>query len=103
MSAVVAPSLTRARGRTSPIFLLPLLFGGLLGVAEPCVAQNPPLPPPPQAQGALQHAIQRNPGLAAVITRRSTQSPMTPRQDRARRHAAGSPPPLPPAGPGAAP
>src|SRR2546425_1021657 len=94
MSAVVGPSLTRAPGRTSPISLLPLLLGGLLGVAEPCVAQNPPLPPPSQAQGALQQAIQKNPGLADVIRRRLMQSGMTPDQVRARLQAAGYPPTL---------
>src|SRR2546426_4205503 len=94
MSAVVGPSLTRAPGRTSPISLLPLLLGGLLGVAEPCVAQNPPLPPPSQAQGALQQAIQKNPGLADVIRQRLTQSGMTPDQVRARLQAAGYPPTL---------
>src|SRR2546426_8880837 len=94
MSAVVGLSLTRSPGRTSPFSLLPVLLGGLLGVVEPGVAQNPPLPPPSQAQGALQQAIQRNPGLADVIRQRLTQSGMTPDQVRARLQAAGYPPTL---------
>src|SRR6266516_2738880 len=94
MSAVIDPSLTRAPGRASPFSLLPLLLGGLLGIAEPCVAQNPPLPPPSQAQGALQQAVQQNPGLVDVIRRRLMQSGMTPDQVRARLQAAGYPPTL---------
>src|SRR6266516_1016942 len=92
MSAVIDPSLARAPGRTSPFSLLPLLLW--LWVAAPCMAQNPPLPPPSQAQGALQQAIQKNPGLADVIRQRLTQSGMTPDQIRARLQAAGYPPTL---------
>src|SRR6266516_2546295 len=92
MSAVIDPSLARAPGRTSPFSLLPLLLW--LGVAAPCMAQNPPLPPPSQAQGALQQAVQQNPGLADVIRRRLMQSGMTPDQVRARLQAAGYPPTL---------
>src|SRR2546422_4044720 len=43
---------------------LPIVVGGLVGVAPVSVAQNPPLPPPSQAQQALQEAVQQNPGLA---------------------------------------
>src|SRR3989441_7320402 len=50
--------------------------------------------PPSQAQGALQQAIQKNPGLADVIRQRLTQSGMTPDQVRARLQAAGYPPTL---------
>src|SRR6059058_561702 len=91
MSAVIDPSLARTPGRTSPFSLLPLLLW-LLGVAAPCMAQKPTLPPPSQAQGALQQAIQQNPGLADVIRQRLSQSGMTPDQVRARLQAAGYPP-----------
>src|SRR6058998_846421 len=93
MSAVIDPSLARAPGRTSPFSLLPLLLW-LLGVVAPCMAQKPTLPPPSQAQGALQQAIQQNPGLADVIRQRLSQSGMTPDQVRARLQAAGYPPTL---------
>src|SRR5881398_3176918 len=78
-----------APSRTSPLSLLPLLLGGLLGVAEPCVAQNPP--PPSQAQGALERAIEQNPGLADVLRQRIEQSGLTPDQIRARLQAGGYP------------
>src|SRR6059058_2004129 len=78
-----------APSRTSPLSLLPLLLGGLLGVAEPCVAQNPP--PPSQAQGALERAIEQNPGLADVLRQRIEQSGLTPEQVRARLQAGGYP------------
>src|SRR5207253_10306490 len=61
----------------------------------PCMAQKPTPPPPSQAQGALQQAIQQNPGLADVIRQRLSQSGMTPDQIRARLQAAGYPPTLP--------
>src|SRR5881397_3095134 len=93
MSAVIDPSLARTPGRTSPFSLLPLLLW-LLGVAAPCMAQKPTLPPPSQAQGALQQAIQQNPGLADVIRQRIAQSGMTPDQIRARLQASGYPPTL---------
>src|SRR5436309_1734693 len=93
MSAVIGPPLARAPGRTSPFSLLPLLLW-LLGVAAPCMAQKPTPPPPSQAQGALQQAIQQNPGLADVIRQRLSQSGMTPDQVRARLQAAGYPPTL---------
>src|SRR5881398_291401 len=78
-----------APSRTSPLSLLPLLLGGLLGVAEPCVAQNPP--PPSQAQGALERAIEQNPGLADVLRQRIQQSGLTPEQVRALLQAGGYP------------
>src|SRR5881628_2182643 len=93
MSAVIGPPLARAPGRVSPFSLLPLLLW-LLGVAAPCMAQKPTPPPPSQAQGALQQAIQQNPGLADVIRQRLSQSGMTPDQVRARLQAAGYPPTL---------
>src|SRR5438309_430180 len=78
-----------APSRTSPLSLLPLLLGGWLGVAEPCLAQNPP--PPSQAQGALERAIEQNPGLADVLRQRIQQSGLTPEQVRARLQAGGYP------------
>src|SRR5438309_4739148 len=78
-----------APSRTSPLSLLPLLLGGWLGVAEPCLAQNPP--PPSQAQGALERAIEQNPGLADVLRQRIQQSGLTPEQVRSRLQAGGYP------------
>src|SRR5438094_2500443 len=79
-----------APSRTAPFSLLPLLFlGGLLGVAEPGAAQNPP--PPSQAQGALERAIEQNPGLVDVLRQRIQQSGLTPEQIRARLQAGGYP------------
>src|SRR2546426_2869635 len=75
--------------RTAPFSLLPLVLAGLLGVAGPGVAQNPP--PPSQAQGALERAIEQNPGLADVLRQRIQQSGLTPEQVRARLQAGGYP------------
>src|SRR3989442_15689943 len=85
MSAVAGPSLTRAPGRTSPFSLLLLLLGGLLGAAEPCLAQA--IPSPAQAQQLLQ----QNPGLADVLRQRLQQSGLTAEQVRARLQASGYP------------
>ena len=62
---------------------------GLVGLPPASVAQNPPLPPPSQAQQALQQAVQQNPGLVDVIRQRLAQSGMTPDQVRSRLQAAG--------------
>src|SRR2546421_1342978 len=75
--------------RTAPCSLLPLVLAGLLGVAGPGAAQNPP--PPSQAQGALERAIEQNPGLADVLRQRIQQSGLTPEQVRARLQAGGYP------------
>src|SRR5438445_1329203 len=75
--------------RTAPFSLLPLVLAGLLGVVGPGVAQNPP--PPSQAQGALERAIEQNPGLADVLRQRIQQSGLTPEQVRARLQAGGYP------------
>ena len=75
--------------RTAPFSLLPLVLAGLLGVAGPGAAQNPP--PPSQAQGALERAIEQNPGLADVLRQRIQQSGLTPEQVRARLQAGGYP------------
>jgi protein involved in polysaccharide export with SLBB domain len=79
-----------------PIFLLlfPLVLGGLGGAPSNGSAQIPLLPPPGQAQQALQQAILQNPGLADSIRRRLAASGLTPEQIRARLAASGYPPDL---------
>jgi polysaccharide export outer membrane protein len=69
------------------------LGAGLLSVVilHRTAAQNPPLPPPSQAQGALHQALQDQPGLADVIRQRLQQSGLTPEQVRARLQASGYP------------
>src|SRR3989449_5253304 len=57
--------------------------------SQRAVAQNPPSPA--QAQGALQQALQQNPGLPDVIRQRLQQSGLTPEQVRARLQASGYP------------
>src|SRR2546426_8235890 len=89
MRSFAAQAPCGARGRTSPLSLLPIVVGGLVGVAPVSVAQNPPLPPPSQAQQTLQEAVQQNPGLADVIRQRLLQSGLTPEQVRARLQASG--------------
>src|SRR6266702_675595 len=91
MRSFAAQAPCGAPGRTSPLSLLPIVIGGLVGVAPVSVAQNPPLPPPSQAQQALQEAVQQNPGLADVIRQRLLQSGLTPEQVRARLQASGYP------------
>jgi polysaccharide biosynthesis/export protein len=68
------------------------LFLGASGGA--LIAQVPSLPPPSQAEAALQQALQQNPGLAAQIRNRILGSGMTPDQIRARLQASGYPPSL---------
>src|SRR5437016_1118458 len=80
-----------APGRTSPFSLLPLLVGGMSWGASSALAQNPPLPPPSQAQGALQQAVQQNPGLPDIIRQRILQSGLTAEQVRSRLAAGGYP------------
>ena len=58
------------------------------------VAQNPALPPPSQAQAALEQALQQNPALASQIRNRLLGSGLTPDQIRARLQASGYPPTL---------
>src|SRR6266705_1808949 len=91
MRSFAAQAPCGAPGRTSPLSLLPIVVGGLVGVAPVSVAQNPPLPPPSQAQQALQEAVQQNLGLADVIRQRLLQSGLTPEQVRARLQASGYP------------
>jgi len=81
----------RAPGETSFFFQLPLLLGAVLGALRPAAAQNPPLPPPGQAQQALQQAILQNPELADSLRRRLLASGLTPEQIRARLAASGYP------------
>src|SRR5207249_6404128 len=74
MRSFAAQAPCGAPGSAAPCSLLPLVLGGLL--CAPCAGagQNPPLPPPSQAQQALQEAVQQNPGLADVIRQRLLQS-----------------------------
>src|SRR5437588_7205893 len=77
---------------TSHFLPLPLLGGGLLGSAPaPASAQ---VPPPAQAQSALQQAVQQNPGLPDMIRQRLQQSGLTAEQVRARLSASGYAPNL---------
>src|SRR5438876_7170901 len=91
MRSFAAQAPCGAPGSAAPCSLLPLVLGGLL--CAPCAGagQNPPLPPPSQAQQALQEAVQQNPGLADVIRQRLLQSGLTPEQVRARLQASGYP------------
>src|SRR5438046_2716777 len=80
--------------RAPPVSHLPLLLGILLVAAAAVPAQNPTLPPPSQAQSALQQALQQNPGLADVIRQKLVQSGMSADQVRARLAASGYAPGL---------
>src|SRR5260370_25494451 len=60
-------------------------------VAPALIAQNPTLPPPGQAQSALQQALLQNPGLADSIRARLLGSGLTADQIRARLEASGYP------------
>src|SRR5213080_121320 len=68
-----------------------LLLWCLLAAAGPASAQ---VPPPGQAQSALQQAVQQNPGLPDMIRRRLQQSGLTAEQVRARLSASGYAPNL---------
>ncbi|HKE91585.1 MAG TPA: SLBB domain-containing protein [Gemmatimonadales bacterium] len=77
--------------------VVPLLTMLLVAtVSDSAAGQNPPiaLPPPSQAQAALEQALQQNPALATQIRNRLLQSGMTPDQVRARLQASGYPPTL---------
>jgi polysaccharide export outer membrane protein len=77
--------------------VVPLLTMLLVAtVWDSASSQNPPiaLPPPSQAQTALEQALQQNPALANQIRNRLLQSGMTPDQVRARLQASGYPPTL---------
>src|SRR5437899_149149 len=62
-----------------------------VSTSQRVVAQNPPLPPPSQAQGALQQAVHKNPGLPDIIRQRILQSGLSAEQVRARLAASGYP------------
>src|SRR5689334_16686096 len=71
---------------------LPGLLTCLVGLASFGAAQIPTsVPPPAQAQAALQQAIQQNPGLADILRQRLQQSGLTPDQIRSRLQASGYP------------
>src|SRR6266436_6004700 len=78
-------------GRTLSFSGLALALGALLGTPATSASQNPPLPPPGQAQQALQQAILQNPELADSLRRRLLASGLTPEQIRARLAASGYP------------
>jgi protein involved in polysaccharide export with SLBB domain len=76
------------------VVIRPLGFAGLLtwgSIAPALIAQNPALPPPGQAQSALQQALLQNPGLADSIRARLQGSGLTADQIRARLEASGYP------------
>src|SRR5712691_4904232 len=77
-----------------PVCRFPLLIGSLFAAPAIVAAQNPTLPPPSQAQSALQQALQQNPGLADVVRQKLRQSGMSADQVRARLAASGYPPGL---------
>src|SRR6266566_5229361 len=82
-----------SRGRLSPLASrLPFLLGWLLSVPAAVAAQA--LPSPSQAPGALQQALQENPGLGDIIRQRLLQSGLTSDQVRARLAASGYAPAL---------
>src|SRR5690242_11042993 len=85
---VVSP----AAESTAPRSPLPVLLLWAVGVSTLCAAQIPTsVPPPAQAQAALQQAIQQNPGLADLLRQRLQQSGLTADQIRARLQASGYP------------
>jgi polysaccharide biosynthesis/export protein len=93
-SGTLRRSTARPRSeRTTPHFPLPFLLSGiLLSSPMPVESQIPTsVPPPAQAQSALQQAIQQNPGLADVLRQRLQQSGLTPDQIRSRLQASGYP------------
>lgn len=92
-SRTTQPPTAASRSLTS-LTAIACLWGALLAVPAASPAQNIPLPPPDQAQQALQQAVQQNPVLAEVIRQRIQNSGMTPEQIRARLAAGGYPPDL---------
>jgi protein involved in polysaccharide export with SLBB domain len=79
--------------RTGRVTLLALWLG--LSRTGSLLGQVPvALPPPSQAQAALEQALQQNPALGTQIRNRLLQSGMSPEQVRARLQAAGYPPTL---------
>src|SRR3989454_1571285 len=85
-----APTTRRAPQGTAPRSPLPWAAGVLMLIAAP-VSGGGQVPPPSQAQGALQQALQQQPGLADVLRQRIQQSGLTADQIRARLQASGYP------------
>src|SRR2546426_2439557 len=85
-----APTTRRAPQGTAPRSPLPWAAGVLMLIAAP-VSGGGQVPPPSQAQGALQQALQQNPGLPDVIRQRILQSGLSAAQVRARLAASGYP------------
>src|SRR3989475_942949 len=85
-----APTTRRAPQGTAPRSPLPWAAGVLMLIAAP-VSGGGQVPPPSQAQGALQQALQQNPGLGDVLRQRIQQSGLTAEQVRARLQASGYP------------
>src|SRR2546422_9615400 len=83
--------MTSSTGRTLSLPGFALALGALLGAQATSGAQTPPLPPPGQAQQAIQQAILQNPELADSLRRRLLASGLTPEQIRARLQASGYP------------
>ena len=80
------------REGSAPRLLLVVCAAVLGSLAAPAAsAQNVPLPPPGQAQQALQQAILQNPSLADSLRRRLQATGLSPEQIRARLAAAGYP------------
>src|SRR3989441_1871162 len=85
-----APTPPRAPPGTAPRSPLPWAAGVLMLIAAP-VSGGGQVPPPSQAQGALQQALQQNPGLPDIIRQRILQSGLTAEQVRSRLAASGYP------------
>src|SRR5256886_14525704 len=85
-----AQTTRRAPQGTAPRSPLPWAAGVLMLIAAP-VSGRGQVPPPSQAQGALQQALQQQPGLADMLRQRIQQSGLTAEQIRARLPASGYP------------
>ena len=90
MMSHLHPSAGHAPSRTHLASRIPLAVGAALLFLAPRVV-GAQLPPPSQAQAALQQAIQQQPGLADVLRQRIAQSGLTAEQIRARLQASGYP------------
>ncbi len=84
--------MTARRRFPFPVSRFPFLIAGLL--AAPVAVPAQALPSPSQAPGALQQALQENPGLGDIIRQRLLQSGLTSDQVRARLAASGYAPAL---------
>ncbi len=93
-SYVVAPAKTKP-SRPTPhaprVVLIGVLGAAALLALAPQLASGQNLPPPSQAQSALQQALQQNPALAELIRQRLLESGLSPEQVRARLQASGYP------------